>query len=131
MRSVVSIFFICIGVFCFLTYYMGEKTGQAIKNTTSIYMSEMSLQVQEKFTAVINLRMQQVETMIQIHPPQEAVYGEEMINGLVENAQIRNFTYVGLYAADGKLEDLYGAAIELGQKSGIAKTIQPGAYAVG
>lgn len=131
MRSVVSIFFICIGVFCFLTYYMGEKTGQAIKNTTSIYMSEMSLQVQEKFTAVINLRMQQVETMIQIHPPQEAVYGEEMINGLVENARIRNFTYVGLYAADGKLEDLYGAAIELGQKSGIAKTIQPGAYAVG
>ena len=97
MRSVVSIFFICIGVFCFLTYYMGEKTGQAIKNTTSIYMSEMSLQVQEKFTAVINLRMQQVETMIQIHPPQEAVYGEEMINGLVENARIRNFTYVGLY----------------------------------
>lgn len=131
MRSVVSIFFLCIGVFCFLTYYMGSKTEHAIKNTTSIYMSEMSLQVQEKFMAVINLRMQQVEAMMQVCPPQQAVYSKEMVNNLVENARIRNFSYVGLYTSDGKLEDLYGEAAELGQKSGVAKTIQPGAFAVG
>lgn len=131
MRSVVSIFILCIAVFCFLTYYMGKKTERAIKNTTSIYMSEMSLQVQEKFTAVINLRMQQVETMIKVLPPQKAVYGDEMIKSLVENARIRNFSYVGLYASDGEIEDLYGSTIQFVQKSGIAKTIQPGAYAVG
>ncbi len=129
--SVVSIFILCIGVFLFLTHYMGEKTERAIRNTTSIYMSEMSLQVQEKFTTVIHLRMQQVEAMIQLTPPKQAVYGYEMKNSLVENAKIRNFTYVGLYAEDGHLEDLYGSEIDLVQRSGVAKTIQPGAYAVG
>ncbi len=131
MRSVVSIFFLCIGVFFFLTRYMGAKTERVIRNTTSIYMSEMSLQVQEKFTAVIHLRMQQIEAMIQLYPPQNAVYGEEMCKNLVDNAKIRNFAYVGLYEKNGALEDLYGSSIELVQKSGIAKEIQPGAFAVG
>lgn len=131
MRSVVSIFFVCIGVFIFLTSYMRIKTEHAIKNTTSIYMSEMSLQVQEKFQAVVYLRMQQVEAMIRLYPPQTAVYGEEMRQSLVKNAKVRNFTYIGLYAQDGKLENLYGSRIELVQKSGIAKMMQPGAYAVG
>lgn len=131
MRSIVSIFFLCIGVFIFLTSYMRIKTERAIKNTTSIYMSEMSLQVQEKFQAVVHLRMQQVEAMIRLCPPQTAVYGEEMCQNLVRNAKVRNFTYIGLYAQDGKLENLYGSRIELVQKSGIAKMMQPGAYAVG
>ena len=130
-RSVVSIFFLCIGVFLFLTYYMRTRTEHVIKNTTSLYMSEMSLQVQEKFTAIIHLRMEQVEAMIGLYPPETAVYGEQMCQNLVENAKIRNFSYVGLYAKNGELEDLYGSSIELVQKSGIAKTMQPGAYAVG
>lgn len=131
IRSVVSIFFLCIAVFLFLTHYMGTKTERVIKNTTSIYMSEMSLQVQEKFTAVVNLRMEQVEAMIQLYPPETAVYGEQMRKSLVENAKLRNFTYAGLYAQNGELEDLFGSSIELVQRSGIAKNIQPGAFAVG
>lgn len=131
IRSVVSIFFLCIAVFFFLTHYMGTKTERVIKNTTSVYMSEMSLQVQEKFTAVINLRMEQVEAMIRLAPPETAVYGEQMRNNLVENAKLRNFSYAGLYAQNGELEDLFGSSIELVQRSGTAKNIQPGAFAVG
>jgi len=86
MRSVISIFLLCIAVFIWLTIYMGRKTEHAIRNTTSIYMSEMSQQIQEKFTAVIDLRLQQVEEMIQFNPPQSAVYGEKMRNTLAENA---------------------------------------------
>lgn len=125
MRSVISIFLLCIAVFIWLTLYMGKKTEKAIKNTTSIYMSEMSQQIQEKFTAVIDLRLQQVETMIQLNPPETAVYGKKMCQDLIENARIRNFTYVGLYASDGSVEDLYGNHIQLLNRSGIAKMMQP------
>ena len=109
MRSVISIFLLCIAVFIWLTIYMGRKTEHAIRNTTSFYMSEMCQQIQEKFTAVIDLRLQQVEEMIQFNPPQSAVYGEKMRNTLAENARMRNFTYAGLYAPDGEMEDLYGS----------------------
>jgi len=129
-RSVISIFFLCIAVFIWLNVYMGKKTEKAIKNTTSIYMSEMSQQIQEKFTAVIDLRLQQVETMIRLNPPQTAVYGEKMCQDLIENAKIRNFTYVGLYASDGELEDLYGSPIRLFNRSGIAKMMQPDTNAI-
>lgn len=130
MRSVISIFFLCIAVFIWLTIYMGNKTEKAIKNTTSFYMSEMSQQIQEKFTAVIDLRLQQVETMIKLNPPETAVYGEQMCQNLVDNAKLRNFTYVGLYASDGELEDLYGSHIQLVNRSGIAKMMQPDANTI-
>ncbi len=130
MRSVISIFLLCIAVFIWLTIYMGRKTEHAIRNTTSIYMSEMSQQIQEKFTAVIDLRLQQVEEMIQFNPPQSAVYGEKMRNTLAENARMRNFTYAGLYAPDGEMEDLYGSNVDLLNRSGTAQMMQPDVFAI-
>ncbi|MDE7311794.1 MAG: response regulator [Eubacterium sp.] len=130
MQSVISIFLLCIAVFIWLTIYMGRKTERAIRNTTSIYMSEMSQQVQEKFTAVIDLRLQQVEEIIQFNPPQNAAYGEDMRKELAENAKMRNFAYAGLYAPGKKMEDLYGSNVCLLNKSGTAYMMHPDAYAI-
>ncbi len=130
MRSVISIFPLCIAVFIWLTIYMGNKTERAIKNTTSIYMSEMSQQIQEKFTAVIDLRLQQVDEIIQFYPPQTAEYGKEMCEELTKNAKMRNFTYVGLYAPNGELEDLFGNDVRLLHRSDTAQMMQPDVCAI-
>lgn len=130
MRSVMSIFFLCIAVFIWLTIYMSHETERAIKNTTSIYMSEMSQQIQEKFTAVIELRLQQVEEILKLNPPQKAVYGEKMRKNLETSAKSRYFTYAGLYEPGKELEDLYGSNVQLVNRSGTAQMMQPDVYAI-
>lgn len=122
-RSVASIFLVCIGVFIWLTIFMGQKTEKAIKNTTGIYMAEMSQQIQEKFTTVVNLRMQQIDAIIQVTPPETAVYGKEMLDALTSSAKIRNFSYIGLYAHNGITENIYGHTIRLTRESDMAKMI--------
>lgn len=122
-RSVVSIFLICIGVFIWLTIFMSRKTEHAIKSSTDIYMSEMNKQIQQKFTAIIGLRLQQVEGIVQVNPPGSAVYGEDMLGSLEANSKLRNFSYLGLYAHSGNIENVYGGSIILSSESDMKRMI--------
>ena len=45
-------------------------------------MSEMSRQLKEKFTAIIDLRLSQVEGIVKRTPPGSVTYGQEMIEEL-------------------------------------------------
>ena len=47
-------------VFITLIFYLGEKTDKSIVEISDIYMSEMGMQIQQKFDAIISLRMEQV-----------------------------------------------------------------------
>lgn len=129
-RSVISIFLICIGVFICLTIFMRQKTEQTIKNTTSIYMAEMSQQIQEKFTAIINLWLSQIDGIIKLTPPETAEYGSKMHDSLIYNTKLRNFSYVGLYAHSGKMENLYGDHLTLSYEGDLAKMIHSNANIV-
>ncbi len=122
--SVVSVFIVCIAVFISLTIFMGQKTERAIKNTTDIYMSEMNQQIRQKFTSIINLRLEQVEGIVQEITPSAETYGEEMTKRMAASTKIRNFTYIGLYAQNGVKEDIYGGEISLTRESSMRQGIQ-------
>lgn len=106
--SVVSMIVVCIVVFTSLTIFMAKKTEKTVINVSSIYMSEMNVQLKQKFTSVINLRLEQTEGVIRRTPPELAVYGEQMLEALTISGEVRNFLFLGLLAEDGEIETIYG-----------------------
>ena len=103
---------LCILIFSFTGIFMNGKSEKAISEIGTIYMSEMSKQMQQKFYVITDLRLFQTEGIIKRTPPDTVVYGDEMKKQLALSAEIRNFTFLGLYTEDGECETIYGEPIE-------------------
>lgn len=111
--SFISIIIAFIAVFVGLTMFMSRKTKDSIVEVSDIYMSEMNAQIQQKFRSIISLRLEQVEGIIKVTPPDTARYGADLIEEFQISAEIRNFSYLGLYSEDGEIEVIYGDNIEI------------------
>lgn len=98
---------VCISVFVWLTVFMSRKTENTIVEVGEIYLSEMSRQIQQKFTSVVGLRLEQVEGVIRRTPP-EAGEHDSVVEGLQTSAGIRGFVSLGFCAKDGTIENVYG-----------------------
>ena len=76
-------------------------------------MSEMSRQLNQKFDAIVNLRLSQMDGIIRRTPPEAVSYGDEMKEELSLSASIRELSYLGLYTAQGDHETIYGEDVEV------------------
>lgn len=111
--SFVSVVIVFVAVFAGLTVFMSHKTTESIIEVSDIYMSEMNAQIQQKFRSIISLRLEQVEGIIKRTPQDTARYGADLLEDLQTSAEIRNFSYLGLYSEDGETEVIYGDRIEI------------------
>lgn len=107
------LFVVCIFSFWGMSMQMDRGSTEAVNDVGILYMSEMNKQLQEKYTTVIDLRLSQVEGIIKRTPPENVQYGEEMLGELVISATVRDFTYLGLYRADGTYEVVYGEPVRI------------------
>ena len=112
-HSVVSVIIVCIAVFVCLTIFMGSKTEESIQEVSNTYMAEVNQQIQQKFRAIIGLRLEQLEGIVKRTPPEGMEYGEELLEELKLSAEIRNFIYLGFMAEDGTVEAVYGENIKV------------------
>lgn len=112
MTSFMCLILLCVIIFFWLSITMSGKSEDAINDIGMIYMSEMSNQLQQKFDAVTNLKISQLQGLIQRTPPETVDYGKSMIEELALNASVREFTYLGLYTWEGVNETIYGESIE-------------------
>ncbi len=99
-------------MFTITSVYVSGKSDGAINEIGMIYMSAIAKQMQEKFDAVIDSQILEMEGIVERHPPETMVYGPEMIEQLVLSAQVRDFLYLGLYTKDGDCEVIYGKEVE-------------------
>lgn len=113
IASSVAAVAVCICIFVWMLMFMGRKSEESIRDIGTIYMSEMNKHVQQKFFTLINFRLSQLEGVLQRTPPSSVQYGPHMLNELRLNAEVRDFSYLGLYAQDGEVETLYGSAVTL------------------
>lgn len=122
-RSFFIMIIICTVVFAWMIYYMGKKTEKSIVEVSEIYLSEMNLQLQQKFSSIIALRINQVEGIIMLTPPEETIYGDEMLEELRTSVAVRGFSYLGFYTEDGELETIYGNDVEISNNSDIVNSL--------
>lgn len=111
--SSIAMLIICVAVFVFMSLYMKNATKKSVREINHLYMSEMNLQLRQKFTSIISLRMEQIEGIIKRDPPESVVYGDDMKKSLTTSAEIRGFSYLGLYSETGNLEGIYGDEIHI------------------
>lgn len=99
---------VCVVVFSWLMTFMKNKTESTINDVSKIYMAEINVQLQEKFTSIIGLRLEQVEGIIQRTPVDSFHYTDELLDELITSTKIRNFSYLGFCTKEGNIETIYG-----------------------
>ncbi len=111
--SFFSLVGLCIIVFIWLLTSMNKKSDESIREIGEIYMSEMSVQIKQKFTSIIDLHLSQLIEITEQIVPEEMEYGKEMRNELAQAAEIRDFTYLALYTEEGECETVYGDPVDV------------------
>lgn len=111
--SLVCLVALCITVFIWLGDVMGGKSQMAISQVGTIYMSELNRQLQQKFVAIVNLQMTQLEGIVERTPPETVTYGEEMLEELRLSGSVRKFSYLALYSSDGDCEPILGEPVKM------------------
>lgn len=106
---------LCIGLFSFLTAFMGKRSSDTINQVGQFYMENLSQQISMHFETTIGLRLQQVEALV-IGTPPAAETGKEhdvVLEELSYNAKARGFDYLALLSKDNTFEMIYGDMLEI------------------
>ncbi len=111
--SMVAALVFCIGVFSFLAISLNHKTADQITEVGTIYMSGMSEQISRHFETLIELRLDQVETIVKTNSEKDSVYGAEFLEKLADGGKVRDFAFLAFYDKNGKFEMIYGDPVEL------------------
>lgn len=125
-QSFFSVIIVCLVVFVWLKNYMAAKTKEMVTNVTDVYMSEMSKQIQQKFEAIIDLQMSQLEGIKFRTPAETAIYGEKLLEELKLSAEIRNFTYLAFLNEEGELERIFGDVVNIDDSTNIMDCLKQG-----
>lgn len=91
---------------------MSAKTQKTIFNISKVYMSEVNNQEKQKFESITYSWLSQVEGVIQRTPPESMENNEDILKELKTSAEVRKFSYLGLYSEDGELETIFGNEIK-------------------
>lgn len=110
--SGICLILLCTVVFMWIGTFMSQKSEKAITEIGTIYMSEMSKQIHQKFDAIIDLKLSQAQGIVKRTPQTDAKYTEELAQELALSAEIREFTYLGLYTEDGREQVIYGEHVD-------------------
>lgn len=110
--SMVIIAIICIGIFIFLGCYINSQNEKTINQVGSIYMASMNERVSKHFSTMVNLRLTQMDTLIETLPTSTREDSEEMREWLEYNGKIRGFESIAYYFEDGSFEMIYGTQVD-------------------
>ncbi len=101
------IIFVTILLLVCYTLYMGRQIEYTTENVNNIYMTEINLQLQQKFKSVMEVRFAQVDRMMdQIA---SVKYDDDNFDDILEQEGVlRNFSFVGFLDNDYELSTIYG-----------------------
>ena len=128
--SLVLVSFFCIFIFiiqAICVNFMGEDT---IRQLGVFYMSGISEQVSSHFGTTIELRLSQVESLVDSLPPGRVTGESAMRITLNYNARSLGFEYLALYTEDGNFHMLYGSQITADVPEDLHRSVQGGKYNV-
>ena len=124
LLSLACMIILCSAVFFWVAESMTGKSQEAISEIGMIYMSEMSRQLQQKFSAIIDLRCSQVEGIVRRTPPEKSASTVNLFEELALSASIREFEYLALYTEDGEEKVILGDSMEIIDRNEFLEAIQ-------
>lgn len=107
--SLVCLAALCVAVFAVMTSYMFRESDRTITEVANIYMEEMNGQLQRHFDSLVDMRLIQVDGIVQSTPPESvSELDAAAISSLTRDGQLRGFTYMALYSTEGTAQTIYG-----------------------
>lgn len=112
--TIVGMLLLCVLVFYFITIYMTRQNTSTLNQVADTYMQGMSVQIQNHFDTLLNMRLIQVRNVLLDFPPEEVeVMDDNVRESLASIAQSRGFTHTYLLDVDGNMENILGNPIEI------------------
>jgi len=111
MISLVSVIVFCVGIFTFLTIYTTSQNEKTINHVGSIYMASMNDRISKHFSTMVDLRLSQLNTLVDTIPSGHETDSKELREWLEYNAEIRGFESLAYYFDDGSYEAIFGEQI--------------------
>ena len=96
-KSLVLVSLFCIFIFIIQTICINVMGADAIRQLSIFYMSGISEQVASHFGTTIELRLSQVESLVDSVPPGRITGETAMRVGLTYNARSAGFEYLAFY----------------------------------
>lgn len=112
--TIVGMLLLCVFVFYFITIYMTRQNTSTLNQVADTYMQGMSVQIQNHFDTLLNMRLIQVRNVLLDFPPEEVEAMDDNVReSLSSIAQSRGFTHTYLLDVDGNMENILGNSIEI------------------
>lgn len=122
--SFILLLLISLGSFVCLARYMNKASEQAISKVGDLYMTGISDHLSAHFRTLIDLKLEQIDTLIKVVPNDVknsediesrdgAESPDDIYQELIYRASVRNFNYLALCSEDGELEMLDGKQLQL------------------
>ena len=128
--SLVLVSFFCILIFIIQAILVNLMGEDAIRQLGIFYMSGISEQVSSHFGTTIELRLSQVESLVDSVPPGRVTGESAMRIALNYNARSVGFEYLALYTEDGNFHMLYGSQVTADVPEDLHRSVQGGKYNV-
>lgn len=112
--TIAGILAFCVLVFTVTNVYMMRENTKTMDTVADTYMSGMSDQIKNHFETLVNMRLVQVNSVMQSLPPENVEQIDETVkNEFAKMAESRDFTHLFLLDMEGGTERLYGDAVEI------------------
>ncbi|MDE6635805.1 MAG: hypothetical protein K2K09_04265 [Lachnospiraceae bacterium] len=128
--SLVLVTLFCILIFIIQTICMNLLGENAIRHMGIFYMQGISEQVSSHFGTAIELRLAQVESLVDSVPPGRSMEAPARQISLTYNARSAGFEYLAYYAEDGSFHMLYGSQVTADVPQALHRSVQGGRYNV-
>ncbi len=109
--SFLSIIALTLAVFVLLSQFLDNKSADTISRVGEVYMKNLSQQIALHFQTTIDLRLDQVQTIVNDVRPEferDNVTREQVLEELEASSRARGFVQLGLLSYDGEFEMIYG-----------------------
>ena len=128
--SLILVSLFCIFIFIVQTLCINLMGENAIRQLGVFYMSGTSEQVSSHFETIIELRLSQVEALVNSVPPGRNMSETSMRIGLTYNARSAGFDYLAFYTDDGNFHMIYGSQVTADVPEALSRSVQGGKYNV-
>ena len=110
--SFVFLLLISIGAFVYLGQYVSKLSEHSIDKVGNLYMAGINDHIAAHFRTLIDLKLEQAETVVEV-VPSDMAETDELYQELISTFNVRNFNYLALCSEDEHLQMLSGSQIQL------------------
>lgn len=112
--SLLVLTLLAAAVFAWMTSFMLQESRDTITEVGELYMEEMTAQQQLHFSSIIDLRLSQIEGIVERVPPASHTQrNPQMVSDLAEAAKVRGFSYLATCSTSGYTDVIYGTPLTI------------------